>query len=149
LDTRVPAKLDPHVGMKPSQGDDGASDGELELEDDLPYGGAIEVSRPMVKMMAALGDNDKWLPWSEQKKKDARITGEIVCPSQEIGGTHWCQGKRKSHWHGPDIAAKSEQMQRHPHHVQTMKNQKKLTTLGFRITSPHPSTSPLTSAPSS
>jgi len=107
-DTRVPTKWDLHAGMKPLQGDDGTSNGELELEDNLPYGGAIEVSHPMVKMMAALGDNDKWLPWSEQKKKDTRITGEIIHPSQEIGGTHWCQGKRKSHWHGPDIAAKSE-----------------------------------------
>ena len=111
LDTRVLAKWNPHAGMKPSQGDDGASDKELELEDDLPYGGMIEVSHPMVKMMATLGDDDKWLPWSEQKKKDARITGEIVCPSQEIGGTYWCQGKRKPHWHGPNIAAKSERTQ--------------------------------------
>jgi len=58
LDTRVPAKWDPHAGMKPSQGDNGASNRELELEDNLPYGGTIEVSRPMVKMMAALGNND-------------------------------------------------------------------------------------------
>ena len=107
-DTGVPAKWDPHTGMKPLQGDDSASNGELEVEDNLPYRGTIEVSYPIVKMIAALGDNDEWLPWGEQKKKNTRITGEIIHPGQEIGGTHWCQGKRKSHWHEPDIAMKLE-----------------------------------------
>ena len=64
--------------MKPSRLDDFVSDGELELEDDLPYGGEIEVNNPMVNMMVDLGDNDEWLPWREQMKKDARITGKIV-----------------------------------------------------------------------
>ena len=44
VNIEVPIKWNPHVGMKPSQFNDGASDGELELEDDLPYGGAIEVN---------------------------------------------------------------------------------------------------------
>ena len=106
-DTRVPTKWDPHAGIKPLQGDDGASNGELEVEDNLPYRGVIEVSCPMVKMMATLDDNDEWLPWGEQQKKNTRITGKIIQPGQEIGGTHWYQGKRKSHWHEPDIAVKS------------------------------------------
>ena len=92
--------------MKPSQFDDGASDGELKLEDNLPYGGAIEVNRPMMEMIAKLDDNNEWLPWNEQRMKDTKIQGEIIRSCQEIEGTHQCQGKRKSHSHGPDIAAK-------------------------------------------
>ena len=89
MDTGVPTKWDPHVGMKPSQGDDGTSDGELELEDDLPYGGAIEVSRPMVKMMAALGNNDEWLPWNEPMNLepinlDDKQTSKVIHRSQAI-----------------------------------------------------------------
>jgi len=48
--------------MKLSQLDDFASDGELEMEDKLPDGGAIKVNDPMVNMMVDLGDNNKWLP---------------------------------------------------------------------------------------
>jgi hypothetical protein len=48
--------------MKPSQLDDFASDGELKMEDELPYGGIIKESDPMVNMMADLGDDGKWLP---------------------------------------------------------------------------------------
>ena len=69
----------PHAGMKPSRLDDFASDGELELEDELPYGGTIKENDPMVNIMADLGDNGEWLPWNEWVKKDARITGKIVC----------------------------------------------------------------------
>jgi len=48
--------------MKPSQLDDFASDGELELEGKDLYGGAIKKDDPMVKMMADLGNNSEWLP---------------------------------------------------------------------------------------
>jgi hypothetical protein len=64
--------------MKPLQLDDFASDGELEIEDKLPYGGIIKESDRMVNMMADLGNDSEWLPWNEQVKKDARITGKIV-----------------------------------------------------------------------
>jgi len=64
--------------MKPSRLDDFVSDGELELEDELLFEGAIEEDDPMVKMMANLGNDGKWLPWREQMKKDARIIGKIV-----------------------------------------------------------------------
>ena len=104
-----------HAGMKISQLDDFASDGELEMEDELPDEGMIKVNDPMVNMMVDLGDDGEWLPWREQMKKDARITGKIISyQSQEIEDTHWSPGKRKSHSHGPDIAAKSAQTQQYP-----------------------------------
>jgi len=64
--------------MKPLWLDDFALDRELELEDKLLFEGTIEEDDPMVKMMANLGDDGKWLPWREQMKKDARIIGKIV-----------------------------------------------------------------------
>ena len=64
--------------MKPSWWDDYVSDKELELEGELPHSVETEVNHPMVNMMAALKDDDEWLPWREQMKKDARITGKIV-----------------------------------------------------------------------
>lgn len=88
LDTGDPTLWDPHVGMKPSELDDCASDGELELEDDLPYGGMIEVNDPMLNMMFNLYDDDKWLPLREQIKVDARIKGKFACPSQKSKDTH-------------------------------------------------------------
>jgi hypothetical protein len=60
--------------MKPSELDDCVLDGELELEEDLPYRGAIEVNRPIIDIMVDLGDNDEWLPWNEWRKVDNRIT---------------------------------------------------------------------------
>ena len=36
-------------------------------------------------------------------------------------------GKRKAHYHGPDVASKSAQTQRRPHHVRAMRNQTRLT----------------------
>jgi len=146
LDTRDPTLWDPHAGMKPSELDDCASNGELELEDDLPYGGTIEVNDPMLDMMFDLCDDDEWLPLREWIKADARIKGKFACPSQEIKDTHWCQGKRKTPYCGPDIAAKSARTQRRPQHIQAMRNQMKLTDLGFQVTSSPPSTSPPTSA---
>jgi len=76
--------------MKPSWLDDFASDRELELEDKHPYRGTIEKeNNPMVRMMTDLGNNGKWLSWREQIKKDARITGKVVCrQSQDIEDTH-------------------------------------------------------------
>ena len=67
------------------------SDGELKLEDKLPYGGRIKMQDPMVDMVVDLGDNDEWLPWREQAKKDARIIGNIISyQSQDTKDTHWC-----------------------------------------------------------
>ena len=66
--------------MKPLQLDGCASDSELELEDELPYGGAIELNGPMVDMMADLGDydvrDDEWLPLKEQRNLATRKKGK-------------------------------------------------------------------------
>jgi hypothetical protein len=66
--------------MKPSQLDGCASDGELELEGDLPYGGADGVNGPMVDMLVDLGEydacDDEWLPLEERRKLDARKKGK-------------------------------------------------------------------------
>jgi len=106
LNTGDPTLWDPHAGMKPSKLDNCASNGELELEDELPYRGTIEVNDPMLNMMFDLCDDDKWLPLREQIKADTRIKGKFAHPSQEIRDTHWCQGKRKTPYCGPNIAAK-------------------------------------------
>ncbi len=56
-----------------------ASDGEVEIEDDLPYEGAKELNGVMIDMMLDLGDYDKcdreWLPPKEWKKLVARKKG--------------------------------------------------------------------------
>ncbi len=78
-DTGDPKLWDPHAGLKPSQLDGRASDGEVEIEDDLPYGGAKELNGTMIDMMLDLGNYDKrdgeWLPPKEQKKLVARKKG--------------------------------------------------------------------------
>jgi hypothetical protein len=67
--------------LKPSPLDDRASDADIEMEDDLPYGADIELSGTMVDMMVDLDDGDtrdsEWLPLREQRKLDARKTGLI------------------------------------------------------------------------
>ena len=78
-DTGDPKLWDPHAGLKPSQLDGRASDGEVEIEDDLPYEGAKELNGVMIDMMLDLGDYDKcdreWLPPKEWKKLVARKKG--------------------------------------------------------------------------
>ena len=63
---------DPHAGMKPSHHDGYASDGEVELVGNLPYGTSIEVNIAMIDLMCELGDDDPydldWLPPSKRKK---------------------------------------------------------------------------------
>ena len=147
-DTGDPSLRDLHAGMKPSRSDGCALDREpVELEDKFLYGGTIKVKGPMANMK--VNPDDEWLPLKERRKLDSRKKGKIIHPSQEIKDTHWCQGKRKAHSHGPDVAAKSERSQRRPQHVRAMKNQTKLTNFKFLVTSSHRSTSPSTSAPSS
>lgn len=78
---------DPHTGMKPSCRDGYASDGEVELEGDLPYGASIEVNIAMIDLMCELGDNDpcnlNWLPPKEHKKLEQRIKS-MISPHQRI-----------------------------------------------------------------
>jgi hypothetical protein len=65
--------------LKPLQLDGHASDGEIEIEDDLPYRGAKELNGVMIDMMLNLGDYDErdgeWLPPKEWKKLEARKKG--------------------------------------------------------------------------
>lgn len=66
-----PAELwDPHTGLKPSELDGEASDGDVDIEDDLPYGGALEVNDAMIEMIIELEDarDLDWLPPAERKK---------------------------------------------------------------------------------
>lgn len=69
----------PHVGLKPSPLDGCASEGEITMEDDLPYGAKKAVVKSMVDLMNHLGDADErdreWLPAEEQRKLDARKRG--------------------------------------------------------------------------
>ena len=80
LDTGGPNLRNRHTHVKPLQLDGGASDSELELEDDLPYGGAIELNGHMVDMMANLGNygarDNEWLPLKEQRNLAARKKGK-------------------------------------------------------------------------
>ena len=69
--------------MKPSRQDGCASDDEVNLEDELPYGAKKEVNIEMINLMWDLDDedpNDKdWLPQGIQKRE------------QGIGGNHQFQ----------------------------------------------------------
>ncbi|KAH9958236.1 hypothetical protein BC827DRAFT_1269701 [Russula dissimulans] len=47
----------PHAGLKPLPLDDGASDGDVEVEGDL-IGGVLEVAEGMIKMLIDLEDDD-------------------------------------------------------------------------------------------
>ena len=80
-DTGAPELWDPRAGLKPSPFDDCASDADVEMEGDLPYGADIEISGIMVDMMADLDDSDArdldWLPPKEQRKLGIRKTGMI------------------------------------------------------------------------
>ena len=81
-DTGNPRLWDAHAGMKPSRLDGCASDGEVEIEDDLPHGGAKELNSAMIDMMLDLGDYDErdneWLPPKERIKLEARKKGISV-----------------------------------------------------------------------
>ena len=86
--TGDPRKWDPHVGTKPSELDDCGSDGEVELEDELPDGGDVKVNGPMVDMMVNLGEWDardlEWLPPNEQRKLAARKQGIVISVQANI-----------------------------------------------------------------
>jgi len=86
-DTGTRQHWDPHAGMKPARRDRYASDGEVELEGDLPYGASIEVNVAMIDLMGELRDDDPrdldWLPPKERKKLEQRIKG-MISPHQRI-----------------------------------------------------------------
>jgi len=64
----------------------------VEIEDDLPYGGARELNSAMVDMMLDLGDYDErdldWLPPKEQRKLEARKKGSQLVEDVNIESTH-------------------------------------------------------------
>jgi hypothetical protein len=72
---------DPHTGLKPSELDGYASDGDLMMGNDLPSDAENEAVDLMVEMMRDLDDNDphdtEWLPAYEQRKLEARKTGML------------------------------------------------------------------------
>jgi hypothetical protein len=80
--TGNPKLWDAYAGMKPSWLDGCASDGEVEIEDDLPQGGAKELNGAMIDMMLDLGDYDErdneWLLPKEWNKLEARKKGISV-----------------------------------------------------------------------
>jgi hypothetical protein len=85
-DTGDPELRDPHTGLKPQPpADDLASDGEVEIEEDLPYGGEREVNGAMVDMMVELSDCDErdaeWLPAKERWRLEARKKGSQLSKS--------------------------------------------------------------------
>jgi hypothetical protein len=148
-DTGALDDWDPHAGLKPSALDECGSDVDVEMEDDLPYGEEDEIRGILVDMMVDLDDWDardtEWLPPNEQRKLAARKTGRVSFTSKLIK-TYRCSGKRKSHYHGPDVAAKSERTQRRPKHLRARRNQTKLTGFLFTVSSAHSSPAPSSSA---
>jgi len=91
-DTGDPKLWDPYAGLKPLKHDGCALDGEVEIKDDLPYGGAREVNGMMVDMMLDLGDYDdcdiEWLPPKEQRKLEARKKGSQLVEDANVKSTH-------------------------------------------------------------
>jgi len=74
-----PNLWDAHAGLKPSEVDGCASDGDLESDDALPYGAENKVNGAMVDMMVDLDEWDardvEWLPSNEQRKLAIRKKG--------------------------------------------------------------------------
>jgi hypothetical protein len=86
--TGDPELWDPNVGSKPSLQDNWRLDGEVEVEEDLPYGGAKEVNSAMIDMMIELGNYDdehdgEWLPVKEWLRLEAKKKGIVSFPSCE------------------------------------------------------------------
>ncbi len=85
----------------------------------------------MINMMVELGDHDEhdmeWLPAKEWKIIDARKKGVVSFQDANVRVLTMPSGKRKTHYHGPDVASKSAQAQQWPHHVRAMRNQTRLT----------------------
>jgi len=85
-DTRNWQSWDPHAGMKPSCWHRYGSEDEVDLEDKLPYGAAIEVNSAMVNLMWELGNGNpcdgKWLPPKLHKPKLGTLG--MISPTLEL-----------------------------------------------------------------
>jgi|SRR6266850_283367 len=71
----------PHVGLKPSKEDGDASDGEVIIEDDLPYGAMFQVNNNLIEMLIEMEDarDLDWLPPKDWKRLEMRKKGMISC----------------------------------------------------------------------
>jgi hypothetical protein len=82
-----PELWDPNAGSKPSPQDDRGLDSEVEVEEDLPYGGVREVNSAMIDMMIELSDYDEhdgeWLLAKERLRLEAKKKGIVSFPSHE------------------------------------------------------------------
>ena len=81
-DTGDPELWDPNAGSKPSPQDNWGPDGEVEVEEDLPYGGAREVNSAMINMMIELSNYDNehdsnWLLVKKQSRLEAKKKGIV------------------------------------------------------------------------
>ena len=98
-DAGDPKLWDLHAGLKPSPLDEEASDGEDDIEGDLPYGGAKEVNSMMIDMMVELSDCDEgdmeWLPASQRKKVEARKKGIVSFRDANVRKTYHAIRKEK------------------------------------------------------
>ena len=84
--TGDPELWDPNIGLKPLQQDNWGPDGEMQVEEDLPYGGAREVNSAIIDMMIELSDYDnecdgEWLPVKEQSRLKAKKKGSQLSKS--------------------------------------------------------------------
>jgi len=119
-----------HMGLKPlplpEDGD--TSDDEGEIKDNLPYGADKEVNGTMINMMVELGDHDErdveWLLAKEWKIIKARKKGVVSSQDANVRALTMQSEKRKTHYHGPNVASKLAQTQQQPQHVH---NQTRLT----------------------
>ncbi|SRR6266581_1114724 len=77
-DTGPAGLWNPRSGLKPSELDGEASDGDVDIEDDLPYGAAFELNNAMIQMIIELEDarDLDWLPLAEQRKLAMRNKGD-------------------------------------------------------------------------
>jgi len=98
-DAGDPKLWDLHAGLKLSPLDEEASDGEDDIEGDLPYGGAKEVNSMMIDMMVELSDCDEgdmeWLLASQWKKVEAKKKGIVSFRDGNVRKTYHAIRKEK------------------------------------------------------
>jgi len=77
-DTGPAGLWNPCSSLKPSELDGEASDGDVDIKDDLPYGAAFELNNAMIQMIIELEDarDLDWLPLAEQRKLAMRNKGD-------------------------------------------------------------------------
>src|SRR6266851_5881345 len=98
-DAGDPKLWDLHVGLKPLLLDGETSDGEDNIEGNLPYRGAKEVNSTMINMMVELSNCDEgimeWLPASERKRVEAKKKGIVSFWDVNVRKTYHAIRKEK------------------------------------------------------